>query len=180
MPESCTRLKDGDEEEWESAYKTLKGPICGKIRKMVGNHAIAEELAQEVFFRLWNSRVRLDEQRGSMKDWSLRIARNCALDYLRSPVWRSASQSMAFERAELLRYFVRPGEETLYAQRGQLESILLHAHGLHAGQRTALLLAYHYGFSHAEIAKRMNAPLGTVKSWIRNALRTLRETSAAA
>lgn len=157
----------GDHQEWESIYLSLRGPICGHIRKIVRNQAIAEELMQEVFFRLWLARCQLDDGRGSFKVWSLKIARNCALDYVRSAVQRHGAHGIGFERAESLRYCSSRTVETDYLHRGHLQAILSRATDLHSDQRTALQLAYRYGCSHSEIAARMNAPLGTVKSWSR-------------
>ena len=147
------------------------------ILRMVTNSAVAEDLVQETFLRVWNGARLYNAQRGPMGAWILTIARNRAVDYLRSNECRLASASVDLEWVNLTTSQKSPrpnspldGALSIDSQR-RLERA---ARSLTSMQRKVLELAYFEGFSQTEISTRLNQPLGTIKTWTRNALRELR------
>jgi RNA polymerase sigma-70 factor (ECF subfamily) len=108
----------------------------------------------------------------SIGPWIITIARNRALDYLDSTSKRLSARSIQLESIEHRGVFAALDRELMNSP---------HAHRLkeavarlNSNQRQVIELAYYEGLSHSEMAARLKQPLGTVKSWVRSALQTLR------
>jgi RNA polymerase sigma-70 factor, ECF subfamily len=147
------------------------------ILRVVRDAGIAEDLLQETFLRVWNRVQGFDPRKGAIGPWVLAVARNRAIDYLRSA-------SGQFRNTLELDVIDHP---SLYVdmERGLLQSdkvrrVRAAMEKLSAAQRQVIELAYFEGLSQSEIAERMGQPLGTVKTWARTALRNLREELGAA
>lgn len=143
------------------------------IYRIVRDHGVAEELLQETFLRVWNRVQYFDPQRGALGAWVLTVARNQAIDYLRSAAGKTARTESALRPLEEPAVFAKADEAYLQADlvnrvKGALEK-------LNGNQRRVIELAYFEGMSQSEIATAMGEPLGTVKTWARTALRLLRE-----
>ena len=130
------------------------------LLRMVRNPHTAQDLTQETFLRVWIQRRRFDPERGRPAAWVLTVARNTAIDYL-----RSAKPAVALETT--------PPASTDAPDPDEVCAIREALANLEPDQRRALELAYGEGLTHAELAKRMRRPLGTVKTWIRAGLRNL-------
>jgi len=138
------------------------------ILRIVRDVGIAEDLVQETFIRVWNRIQFFDAQKGSVGPWLLAIARNRAIDYLRSVRSRDRN-TVAYDEAE--------------ADHGSLSAAAFdNARQVRAAMRKlvpnhlrVIELAYFEGLSQLEVAERMGQPLGTVKSWVRMALKSLRD-----
>ncbi len=139
------------------------------IVRIVNDPAVAEDLVQESFLRVWNRAAMLDERYGSVGPWLLSIARHCALDYRKSSQSRLAAQ-VHFEDAGFPP--VTMDSDILTSERAQILENAFRS--LSANQKQVLALAYYEGLSQTAIAERMQQPLGTVKSWTRVALLKLR------
>jgi RNA polymerase sigma-70 factor (ECF subfamily) len=136
------------------------------IFRLVLNRETAEDLTQETFLRIWNSAKGYDEKRGPLKNWVATIARNCAIDYLRSADGRVFREAVPLDRTrQVSATGVHPEVSTLLRQVASV---------LSADDRMVLDLCYGEGLSHTEIAKALQRPLGTVKTWIRRALQNMR------
>ena len=140
---------------------------------MVRNSAVAEDLAQETFLRIWNRIHAFDEDKGVLSPWLLTIARNRAIDYLRSVEGRNRESVFELDRMEHPELFCDFEKEILNLDRVR---VLKEAFTkLSANQKLVIELAYYEGLSQTEMAERMNQPLGTVKTWTRSALNILRQ-----
>ena len=128
---------------------------------------------QEVFSQAWRTATRYEAGRGTVAGWLLMMARTRAIDRLR------ARQSRPDTTGDVLLDRMPGGTETpsetllLSEQFARIRQGLV---ALPAEQRTALELAYFEGLSQSEIAERLAAPLGTIKTRIRTALATLRRS----
>ena len=143
------------------------------IYRMVHNSAAAEDLVQETFLRIWNRVQAFDQERGALGPWVLAVARNRAIDYLRSVDGRMAQNSLEVEKIEHPSRFRDFEKDILNLDRArQLRAAF---EKLTPNQREVLELAYFEGLSQSEMAERMKQPLGTVKTWVRTALKTLRQ-----
>jgi RNA polymerase sigma-70 factor (ECF subfamily) len=136
--------------------------------------ATAEDLVQELFLRIWNRAQNYDPQKGSVGVWILSIARNMAIDHLRSARTRFSTKLRPIEAAEQ-----RPQQN---ARGAEPESTIDDVRTVHAAfsylnqnQKRVLELAYFEGLSQSEIAAQLSEPLGTVKSWMRSGLLRMRE-----
>jgi len=167
--EYVARLKHRDPQALSELYARYNSTLHSLVLRIVDNPAIAEDLVQEAFLRLWNSSECLSAQYRSIGPWLVTIARNCALDYRKS----AASRLGRYE--ELLSCALTSSnfEEEVFAS--ERADLLAHAYEqLPCEQREVVKLAYYEGLSHAEIAEKLNQPLGTIKGRLRLALSKLR------
>jgi RNA polymerase sigma-70 factor (ECF subfamily) len=167
------RLKQRDPEAMGEMYDRFGRLALAIITRIVRDRATAEDLLQETFLRVWNRVASFDGERGALGPWVLTIARNRAIDYLRSSDSRYAQASYDLERLERPLLFVDLEEQ--YANRDRIRHIREAFYKLTDNQRAVLELAYFEGLSQSEMAERLNQPLGTIKTWVRTALQFLRQ-----
>jgi RNA polymerase sigma-70 factor (ECF subfamily) len=166
------RLKSRDADVIGELYDRYGRIAYTLILRIVHDRAVAEDLVQESFLRVWNRAQAFDAERGALGPWILTVARNQALDYIRSVqgrVWNN----MAPADSEHPAIFRDWEGEMLDGVR--LERVRTALSRLTDHQRTVIELAYFEGLSHSEMAERIQQPLGTIKTWIRSALKTLRD-----
>jgi len=142
------------------------------ILRVVRDAGIAEDLVQETFLRVWNRVQGFDAQKGAVGPWLLAVARNRAIDYVRSAGGRDRN-TVEFEETGHPALYTDMESGILASDKARvvkaaMEKLLPH-------QRQVIELAYFEGLSQTEMAARMGQPLGTVKTWVRAALKTLRD-----
>jgi len=167
------RLRRQDSEALAAIYDRYNRPVFALLLRMTGERPAAEELLQETFLRLWRKADAFDAARGSMLPWLLTMARNLALDRIRSSGERQRRREDVPE-ALPEKEASAADEAWLDAQR-QADRVRATLADLSDEQRRALELAYFEGMSHSEVAAAMDRPLGTVKTWVRSGLLRLRE-----
>jgi RNA polymerase sigma-70 factor (ECF subfamily) len=153
-------------------YDSYGSLVYSRVYSLVQNHAVAEDLVQEVFLRIWNRAKSFDETRGSLSVWILAVARNRSLDYLRSRESRLERKSSTLDRNSMANSLLKCENEAVrFDLFGRLAAAV---QKLSFSQRTVLKLAFEEGLSHTEVAQRLQQPLGTVKTQIRRAIHCLR------
>ena len=166
------RLQRRDPEALAELYDRY-GPMAFRlILRMVRDHGVAEDLVQETFLRVWNRVGGFDSDRGAVGPWLLAVARNRAIDYLRSRGRRAESPIDLNETEHPALFADLTGDTLNFDLVRQVKRAL---DQLGAQQREAIELAYFEGMSQTEIAERLGQPLGTVKTWMRRALQQMRE-----
>jgi RNA polymerase sigma-70 factor, ECF subfamily len=185
MPASLSDASDGAlvvaigrwrEEALAEAYRRHAGAVFGLARRVVNDTALAEEVVQEVFLRLWNTPERFDPDRGSLRSFLLAQTHGRAVDLLRA----DSSRRRREERE------ARETAESGYDIEHQVWDLAIAEHVKDAlsvlsdDERTAIELAYFGGHTYREVAAVLGAPEGTVKSRIRTGLRRMREGLAEA
>ena len=143
------------------------------IYRIVRDIGVAEDLVQETFLRVWNRSQGFDAERGALGPWLLAVARNRAIDYVRSSSGKMSRGTLELEAAEHPAVFVNFEAEVLSQDRARRVRGALGR--LNEHQRHVIELAYFEGLSQSEMAERMGQPLGTVKTWVRTALKNLRD-----
>jgi RNA polymerase sigma-70 factor (ECF subfamily) len=167
------RLQRREPQALAELYDRYGGMIYRLVLRIVRDTGIAEDLVQETFLRAWNRAGGFDSKRGAAGPWLLAIARNRALDYLRSQS-RHGANTMELNETEHPAQFVDfPAEALNFDLARQIKRAL---EQLTADQRAAIELAYFQGMSQSEIAEHMGQPLGTVKTWMRRAILRMRES----
>jgi RNA polymerase sigma-70 factor (ECF subfamily) len=167
------RLKNRDPHAMSDLYDRYGRLAYSLIFRVVRDTGVAEDLVQETFLRVWNRVQSFDQERGALGPWILTVARNRAIDYLRSVDGRMSAGSLELDRTETPAVFTNIEDSALALDRARrLKSAF---EKLNANQRTVIELAYFEGLSQTEMAERMQQPLGTVKTWVRTALKALRE-----
>ncbi|MDW8281530.1 MAG: sigma-70 family RNA polymerase sigma factor [Myxococcales bacterium] len=170
--ELAARLRRGDQAALEALYDRYAGVVLALLVRIVHSRSEAEDLLQEVFLQAWRRAPEYDPQRGSFSCWLLTIARNRALDVVRSPRQRGWHASPAEAQPAAPATGQDPEEHTALQQRA--EAVRSALAELSPPQREAIELAYYGGLSHSEIAARTGEPLGTIKSRINQAAARLR------
>jgi RNA polymerase sigma-70 factor (ECF subfamily) len=170
------RLRERDRHAMASLYKRYGKPAYSLIFYMVRNAAVAEDLVEETFLRVWNRAQSFDPQRGALGPWILAVARNRAIDHLRAASGRLAAGTPVSDSIENPALFSAFEEDALSADRARRLTQAFEK--LSPQQRTVIGLAYYEGLSETEMAERMQQPLGAVKTWLRTALTLLRQELA--
>ena len=166
----------GDQRALRNIYDRDGRRLMGVALRIVRRRQVAEDVLHDAFLAIWTRSRSFDPVRGAGRGWIYTIVRNQALDVVRG----SSREVQADEDA--LDAFQADAVEDNGAglvdalerrqDMGRLHDCLV---GLDASKRDSILYAYVDGCSHAEIAARMQSPLGTIKAWIKRGLSALKE-----
>ncbi|HET8643532.1 MAG TPA: ECF RNA polymerase sigma factor SigK [Pseudonocardiaceae bacterium] len=162
----------GDEAAFERLYDALAGPVLGLVQRVLRDPAQSEEVAQEVLVELWRTASRYRPDAGSVRTWALTLAHRRAVDRV-----RSAQASNQRERRVAGASVDRPFDEVADEVAGRLEreQVRRCMGTLTELQRESVVLAYYGGYTYREVAQLLDAPLGTVKTRLRDGLIRLRD-----
>lgn len=177
LPDILDRMKRRDAKALEEVYNRYGKLVFSVILRIVRDSAIAEDLTQEAFLRIWNRVQAFDAERGKFGPWILAVARNRAIDYLRSVEGRAAQSAVEVNASDQPGLYVSMEDDILNSDRGRRLRDAFER--LNPNQRSVIELAYFEGLTQTEMAAKLNQPLGTVKTWTRSALRVLREAIGA-
>jgi len=165
------RLQDGDSKALEELFDRYTPLLYPMVLRIVRTPSDAEDTLQEVWLQVWKRVATFDARRGSVAAWLVMLARSRALDRYRSVSSRRNAEGRVDAAPE-----ASPDDASTSAAQRQLSERVVNALAqLAPQQRQVIEIAYFEGLSQAEIAARLNAPLGTVKSWTRQGLMKLRE-----
>ena len=165
------RLKERDPHAMSELYDRYGRMVYRLIRRNISDESIAEDLTQETFLRIWNGIRSFDAQRGALPSWISVVSRNTAIDHLRSSSARQARTTVELQSVEGTRRLST--FEDWISNFDRVRAVRAASEKLTARQRLVLNLSYVEGMSHREIARSLNRPLGTIKTWLRTALQTL-------
>ena len=171
--ELARRLQQRDPGAMGDLYDRFGRLVYSVILSVVRDSATAEDLVQETFLRVWNRIQGFEAGRGALGPWLLAIARNRAIDHLRSTGSRMDRNSYEFDVREHPSLFVDMERDVVNTDHARIIKKAIAK--LNENQRKVIELAYYEGLSQTEMAERMDQPLGTVKTWVRSALKNLRE-----
>lgn len=163
------RLLSKEKQAYEELYEKYSDALYGLAMKMVKQEALAEDVLQEAFVKVYRKIHTYDPIKGRLFTWILNITRNLAIDLLRSKEYKMTSGSVQMETEQLEQ--VAPRTETNIDHIGLTEVL----NTLPDSQREVLNLLYYQGYTQAEVAKKLNLPLGTVKSKVRLGMGALRK-----
>lgn len=179
----------GDRAAFAGLYERTSGHLFAVVLRIQRDRAQAEDLLQEVYVSVWKSAAGFDAARSQPLTWLTHIARHRAIDSLRrsaaQPRTESLHGSSGDDDNDDLADRVAsdsPGPLDLLGQASDARELSQCMERLSPPQRQSVALAFFDGLSHAEVAAQLHEPLGTVKSWVRRALSTLKnclERSAA-
>lgn len=163
---SC--LQQRDNQAFSYLYDNYSGAIYGIISQIVPEKETANDVMQEVFVNIWKKIESYDPSKGRLFTWMLNVARNASIDKVRSRSYRDnmKNQPMQDSVHNMGTQVVKPNVDDV-----GLKKVLGKLKNEH---RVLIDLSYFQGFTHEEIAKAMDMPLGTVKTRIRSALIQLR------
>ncbi len=171
LAELLSRCAGGDEQAFARLYRQAAPMLFSLILRMVKRRDWAEEILQEAFVNIWRHAGSYQPHQSTPMTWMTSIVRNRALDWL-----RRSRPEISIEETEAAESWVDPTPEPLEeALQSHAARALWDCLGqLEANARRAILLAYYEGHTHEALSRQLEAPLGTVKSWIRRALPQLK------
>ncbi len=169
------RMAAGDSGALAELYDRYSDLLYSLAVRIVGGASDAEEALQDTWMQAWRNAASYDASRGAVGAWLVTIVRSRALDRLRSMGSRRRAETAAAAESAVAPPPPAPDPASGYAQRMLRKDVATAMTALAPQQRAVVELAYFEGLSQTEIAERMRAPLGTVKSWTRQALLKLRE-----
>jgi RNA polymerase sigma factor (sigma-70 family) len=172
----------GDRAAFALLYERTAGHLLAVVLRIQRDRVLAEDLLQEVYVNVWKAAAGFDAARAQPLTWLTSIARNRAIDSLRRQSTQPRLESASLPDDEDGESPDRvnatpddsPGPLDLLARASDVRELDQCLQHLSAPQRQSVALAFYDGLSHAEVAERLREPLGTVKSWVRRALMTLR------
>jgi len=164
----------GDRRAFELLHKKFSGLVFATAFRVLNDPHDAEEVAQEVFSGVWNKSRLYDSSRGKPQVWLSTMARNRAIDRLRSK--RRRAQLRDDLQVEQTEESVRPDDGVIQEVRRQEEAVVLRDAllRLKPEQREVIEMTYFKGLSQSQAAEALGAPLGTVKARIRRGISRLR------
>jgi len=166
------RIADGDEAALSEFYDGTIGLVYSLAIRILSDKSEAEDVTIEVYMQVWDKASDYDPDKSSPSAWLMMLTRSRAIDRLRN---RSKMNLVeGYEEGDHSNPNSGPEEITVAAEQ---RKIVQNALGkLAPQQRRAIELAYFYGLSQSEIAREMDQPLGTIKSWIRFGMIKLRDS----
>lgn len=170
-PALAHRLVAGDEAALEQVYRRWAGSVYGRALRQLQDDAEAEDVTQSVFVAVWRSRQNFRPDDGALGAWITGIARHKIAD-----AWvRRERHRRELEAAGIVS--LRPGrsEQGPHEEVAGRLAVLAELAQLDEPQRSVMFLSLFEDLTHLEIARRLDLPLGTVKSHLRRSLRRMRD-----
>ena len=160
-------LNEQSNDAFNYLYDNYSGAIYTIINQIVSDNDTANDVMQEVFVNIWRKIQTYDATKGRLFTWMLNIARNAAIDKVRSRGFRDNQRTQSMPASES---GVTISSNPTVSDVG-LQKVLT---ALNDEYRKLIDLSYFQGFTHEEISKILGIPLGTVKTRIRTAISQLR------
>jgi RNA polymerase sigma factor (sigma-70 family) len=176
-----SRVALGDRVAFDTLYRQSSPHLLAVILRIQSNRAQAEDILQEVYVNVWRAAQSFNPALSQASTWLNSVARNRAIDSLRrrqsEPSTISSSQvGPDDQESDMLNDVASDqlGPQALLEQAGEARQIQHCLKTLTGEQKHSLALAFYQGLSHAEVAEHLGQPLGTVKSWVRRGLQSLK------
>lgn len=171
----------GDRAAFADVYRRTSAHLYAVLLRIQRDRDLAADLLQEVYVSAWKAAASFDTQQSQPLTWLTHIARNKAIDSLRRAQAQPRLESVHADDDDGNEAGIdersadpTPGPEQLLESAADARALGACMQGLTPPQRQSVALAFFDGLSHAEVAAHMREPLGTVKSWVRRALATLK------
>lgn len=160
-----------DRRAFELLYQSTSAKLYGVLLRILDRRDVAQECMQEVYLKIWNSAGGYKPHLAAPLTWMSTIARYQAIDHLRR-LRHEAKDNSSAGLADRIDLDGSPDEQVAeHAEHGRLDHCLRQLNHEH---RQVLALAYFKGLTHDELARQTKIPVGTIKTWIRRSLLTLR------
>lgn len=193
LSQLLARTSLGDQVAFATLYERTSSHLLAVVLRINRDRGQAEDVLQEAYINVWRAAKNFDAAQSQPLTWLSSIARHRAIDSLRRAQAQPQVQSLAQgigastdstgdEMDDVYDGIAdtAPSPLDLLCRASDARTLLECMNGLSAMQRQSVALAFFHGLSHPEIAEQLRYPLGTVKSWVRRALISLRASLQAA
>ena len=158
-----------DTQAFSRLYELTSVNLFAVARRIVSSEAIAQDVLQDAYVQIWHRAVDFHESKGSPMAWMASIVRYRALDMLRKQKPMVSAEQLDLEQIDNAQ---GPMEKLLQSDMARFIWECLQE--LETKQRNSILMAFYDGLTHEDLASRSNTPLGTIKSWIRRGLQSVK------
>ena len=163
-------IREKDQKAFSYLYDNYSQALFGVINNIIKDQEESEDVIQNTFLKIWNNFASYDESKGRLYTWMLNIARNMAIDSTRS-------------KHEKIKNKIQETSDSVYHKNNLFTEDKSHdtigfnsiLSNLKEDQKEIIDLAYYQGYTQEEISKKLDIPLGTVKTKVRQAIIVLRE-----
>lgn len=163
-------LKNKDQRGFTILYNNYSSALYGVLNKVIQSNDDANDLLQDTFLKIWKNIDNYDSSKGSIFTWMMNIARNLAIDKVRSADFRDSNYNVSIEDKVLHQI------DDEYQTAQDIDGIGLQkiVDKLKPEHKQLIDLIYYKGYTQAEVSEEYGIPLGTVKTRIKTAVNTLR------
>jgi RNA polymerase sigma factor (sigma-70 family) len=154
----------------EALYDMYSASLFGVISRIVTDTAIAEDVLQETFVKIWHSFSSYSTEKGRLFTWMVNIARNLAIDKIRSKDFKNQNKNQDLENTV---NSIDEQRSTVY--KPELMGVKDLVETLRPEQKSIIDLVYFKGYTHVEAADELGVPLGTIKTRLRMGIQQLRK-----
>lgn len=165
-------LQSRDERGIDALYNQYGDYVMGLIFKIIGHNDLSEIVLQDTFLKVWNKIDSFSFEKGRFFSWLMNIARNTAIDMLRSKNYKQMLQLISLESV------TNKKESFIMNSRVELLDVRDFVSKLDPKAKVVIELVYFKGYTGSEVANELGIPLGTVKSRIRKGFKDLRSLFA--
>ncbi len=161
----------GDETAFERLYDATRAKLYGVLLRILGKPALAEEVMQETYLKVWKMADQFDPATATPITWMVAIARNRAIDIV-----RKRGDSTINEEPEAPEPAAEPPAPLARREMtAELKRLLSCLGRLDSEKQRIVLLAYYSGWSRDQLASKLDIPVNTIKTWLRRSLLEIRE-----
>ena len=161
-------LKQRDRSAFDYLYEQYSGALYAVVLNIITDRETASDILQDVFVKIWRQLDQYDPAKGRLFTWMLNIARNASIDFTRGKQFKNSRKNL--DVSDTIGHL--PENISFDTDRIGIAGIVKRLPGDYG---KLITLAYFRGYTHDEIAKEENIPLGTVKTRIRKALIALKQ-----
>ncbi|CCD98125.1 sigma-70 family RNA polymerase sigma factor [Bradyrhizobium sp. STM 3809] len=161
----------GDEAAFERLYGATRAKLYGVVLRILHRQDLAEEVVQETYVKVWNNAAQFDPAVSSPITWMAAIARNRAIDLVR----KRGELSLEDEPSALEVAAETPDPLARREMSEELKRLLECVGRLEPDRQKLVLLAYYNGWSREQLATKFEAPVNTVKTWLRRSMMDIRQ-----
>ncbi len=165
-------IKSNSEKGFHILYDKYCDALYGILLKFVKRNEVADDLLQDTFVKIWKNIEKFDSTKGTLFTWMLNIARNLAIDYLRSSAHQQQLQNLNVDLFSLNVDYI--GAKSSLNKEIEFRDFKNNALKLESKYAEVIDLIFFYGYTHEQTAEKLNLPLGTIKTRARKALEMLK------
>jgi RNA polymerase sigma-70 factor (ECF subfamily) len=173
------RIALRDQAAFRELYRLTASRLLAVSMRMLRDQGRAEDVLQEAFIGVWRTADRFAIEKSQPMTWLINIVRNRTIDALRTATaQREESLTEEDDDGETRESDIEDdsaGPLDALVAKNEAAALRRCLERLEPGPRQSILLAFYEGLSHAELAEKMNQPLGTIKSWVRRSLERLKD-----